>query len=566
MSSVGSLNKQQTRHEERLRRRSIKKLSSLKDSLKDDVRQAVRQASKNALQAADEAKSLRQSRASISLRHSSQLPQLDDLHSLQSGSQAQSVGSHEIAIRRGSHLGRRESNEGLGLFPPNNLGRNPSGLDSVSEPTWPPEVTATTATDTRMTSLTDGNKNHSNKKWSLFPKRKKKKRSHSDFLSSAIAQEAFMCGVCGRAFTLEATAEKHEWEHIEDVVTDLGWIEEVQIIQEDEFASLPFVATSSGDYFGENENTLMTPEKVGSSRVSLITPSAQPRPDVLRKSFTEVPNSVSTSRKGTPKQVGFKTIRDEPNFRMPALKEDPDHSSFSHEPVSILKHTNNNRDIFRSDLEDDSLLVPIGMQQYVVLADEALVDVCTKSESMILTQSEVEAELELEWLAKDKDYYDLLSKRDLDRQKEGRYNRFRAEGKSVVSKVQNKFVDAYQLMKEGKPKSGAQTIDHYTRKSKGDAEGQHLIDHSKSTLYVNVIVKNSIQVVRHELERLAKQRWEDELKRKKDQGQGMDVRKERFEAFRSRAQGNLVKLAGMALASDFTPRRIAVQLSNDLYR
>ena len=375
-----------------------------------------------------------------------------------------------------------------------------------------------------------------------------------------------MCGVCGRAFTLEAAAEKHEWEHIEDVVTDLGWIEEVQIIQEDEFASLPFVATSSGDYFGENENTLMTPEKVGSSRVSLITPSAQPRPDVLRKSFTEVPNSVSTSRKGTPKQVGFKTIRDEPNFRMPALKEDPDHSSFSHEPVSILKHANNNRDLFRSDLEDDSLLVPIGMQQYVVLADEALVDVCTKSEPMILTQSEVEAELELEWLAKDKDYYDLLSKRDLDRQKEGRYNRFRAEGKSVVSKVQNKFVDAYQLMKEGKPKSGAQTIDHYTRKSKGDTEGQHLIDHSKNTLYVNVIVKNSIQVVRHELERLAKQRWEDELKRKKDQGQGMDVRKERFEAFRSRAQGNLVKLAGMALASDFTPRRIAVQLSNDLYR
>ena len=41
---------------------------------------------------------------------------------------------------------------------------------------------------------------------------------------------------------------------------------------------------------------------------------------------------------------------------------------------------------------------------------------------------------------------------------------------------------------------------------------------------------------------------------------------ERFQKFRAVAQGNLVKLAGFALASDFTPRRIAVQLSNDLYR
>jgi hypothetical protein len=562
MSAVGSIQKQQSRQEERLRRRSIKKLNSMnKDSSKkEDAREAVRQASLRALQAADDAMKLKNSRASVCfLNSSSKLPQLDELQSLQSG--AQSLDSHHVAIRRGSHLGMRESNEGISLLP-QRVPQNTSGLDSFSEPSWPPEVT--TATDTRMTSsVTDGKKSNG-KKWSLFS-RQKKKRTHSDFLASSIAQEAFMCGVCGRAFASEAAAEKHEWEHIEDVVTDLGWIEEiVQIAPETDFASLP----PSNDLL--EHGTPGTPERsteldIRSSRISLVTPSTQPRPDVLRKSIVEVPNSGSgRSKAAAPKQVGFRSTRDKPNFGMPSLKEDPDNSSFSHEPISILKPTT--RDLFRSELEDDSLLVPTGMQQYVVLADEALVDVCNKAEPMILTQSEVEAELELEWLAKDKDYYDLLTKRDAERRKDGRYRRFRAEGKSVVSKVQNKFVDAYQLMKEGQPKSGSQAIDHYTRKAKGDAEDMHVIDHSKDTLYVNVIVKNSIQVVRHELERLAKQRWEDEIKKNNEQGTGIDLRKERFQAVRARVQGNLVKLAGLALASDFTPRRIAVQLSNDLYR
>ena len=112
--------------------------------------------------------------------------------------------------------------------------------------------------------------------------------------------------------------------------------------------------------------------------------------------------------------------------------------------------------------------------------------------------------------------------------------------------------------------------------------------------YVNVMVRNSVQVVSHELERLAKKRWED--------ANSQSNAGNRFERFRAIAHGNLgmsfvvvelelwrilvwdcrltnhvswllllfllitVKLAGLALASDFTPRRIAVQLSNDLYR
>jgi hypothetical protein len=73
--------------------------------------------------------------------------------------------------------------------------------------------------------------------------------------------------------------------------------------------------------------------------------------------------------------------------------------------------------------------------------------------------------------------------------------------------VQNKLIDTYQLMKEGDMK-GVGGPDHYERKGKGGHNQQPIV-HTNKTIFVNVIVKNSIQVVRHELERLAKQRWED---------------------------------------------------------
>ena len=124
-------------------------------------------------------------------------------------------------------------------------------------------------------------------------------------------------------------------------------------------------------------------------------------------------------------------------------------------------------------------------------------------------------------------------------------------------------LDAYKLMKEGKSKRGNMSMDHYTRKLKGDSEISHVIQHSTKTLYMNVIVKNSLKVVNNELERLAKIKWADDQSTKSGE---TDIERQRFEQFRAAAQVNLVKLAGLALASDFTPRRIAIQLSNDFYR
>jgi hypothetical protein len=59
---------------------------------------------------------------------------------------------------------------------------------------------------------------------------------------------------------------------------------------------------------------------------------------------------------------------------------------------------------------------------------------------------------------------------------------------------------------------------------------------------VNVMVKNSSQVVSHELERLAKKRWEDA----NSQAHGGN----RFERFRAIAHGNLGKLSQIAREKD----------------
>jgi hypothetical protein len=64
-------------------------------------------------------------------------------------------------------------------------------------------------------------------------------------------------------------------------------------------------------------------------------------------------------------------------------------------------------------------------------------------------------------------------------------------------------------------------------------------------MYVNVLVRNSVQVVKHELERLAREKWEHPEEMEKYT---------KFERFRVLAHTNMVKLAGLALASDFTVR------------
>jgi hypothetical protein len=155
------------------------------------------------------------------------------------------------------------------------------------------------------------------------------------------------------------------------------------------------------------------------------------------------------------------------------------------------------------------------MRNYVLRPDEALVDVVLRAESLILTKTEREAEHELLLLAKDKRYYDEVWSRAASRQINPS-SRYRSDSENVFGKIHNKLLDAYQLMKDSDGSHGGMIHDQYNRKKKrrkgggldDDDEDSKTISHLRSTLYVNVMVKNSIKVVQYELQRLAKQRWE----------------------------------------------------------
>ena len=539
---------------EKLRRQSSRKLSKLKESAKEDARRAVHLAAKRALESANGSNDFESSGSYLDASGRERLPSLDLSHN--------SSSSTERAIRRGSRLGLIENNE----FPVHGDTSFAGSFD----------FELTTVSETRMSSLSEIKQRKA--KWVFLQSKKPKKKA--GFLTSEITQEAWMCGVCGKSFSSWDAAEKHEDYHIKEVVMDLGWMADNNLSN----SSFPFTPTSAApeppqtpdEKSNLHQLHFRTPAATVQSRPDVLrkldassfrTPvgSTQPKPDVLRKSAANLSTSrvqfqtdaIAYSQTMTSPERDTSTSSMDDLLADRAIVQTPVRKPIIKQP-SKMSATNENLDISEHDL-----LVPQGVREYVVLADEALVDVCLKAQSMILTRSEMEAEIELEWLAKDKAYYELLYERQLERHRSGAYSRFRTEGKTLLSKVQNKFVDAYQLMKEGNSKGKISVMDHYTRRVKGDLDAQVVIDHNKKTLYVNVIVKNSIQVVSHELERLAKQRWVEQQKGSKD---GKDDQAERFQRFRAAAQGNLVKLAGLALASDFTPRRIAVQLSNDLYR
>jgi hypothetical protein len=325
-----------------------------------------------------------------------------------------------------------------------------------------------------------------------------------------VSAKAWMCGVCSKSFSSFDAAKKHEDYHIKEIVMDLGWLCET-----------PAPMSSGGNLNTATRPDSLAVSKTGESRNRRSTAPGVPIPP------PGPPPSLLYSN-----QIRYEPINDFDDF----LNE-----------VDPALHD--------------------GVPGYTVLADEALIDVCSKAEALILSQVEREAEFELEILSRDNSYYHMLEMRDIKRREEGVYSRFRTDGKNLAQKVQNKLVDAYAIMKEGKDKKSNIAVDHYKRKYKGGSDVQTEIENTTKTLYVNVIVKNSIKVVSHELDRLAKQRWEEykETHEEKLDGRSADT-KAQFEKFKAMAQGNLVKLAGYALASDFTPRRIAVQLSNDLYR
>lgn len=434
-----------------------------------------------------------------------------------------SIHSHEEAMDRGAKLGSNELNESENFRFQDS--RRQLFLEEAEDT---PDRTRTTAFS------------GSTRKSLKWLRRKKKVKEEVEQ-----AEEIWMCGVCSKTFKSYSAAERHEDYHIKEVLTDLGWTGDDNNI--------------APNYFGSNGmsslNEINNPaRKKPPPKEEDNNQSQQRGPDVLRVSSPMRPLKRASVQPFTP-ALKRKTVAD---------RRDSAESFFSQEKGSHDEDYNlaaTGVGLPRimtpvNETEDHRFLSNLGGEDVVplLLADEALVDVCRKAESLgLLNSAELDAEFEIQCLAKDKAYYDLLFERQSQRKRNGTY-RFRREGTSAISIVQNKFVDAYQLMKEGKTKSGTNTLDYYTRKLKGNAPEELVIDHTRNTVYVNVMVKESIKVVRHELERLAKQRWEDS---QKNNGEETDIERKRFQKFRAAAQGNLVKLAGYALSSDFTPKRVS---------
>lgn len=470
--------------------------------------------------------------------------------------------SHEEAMDRGTKLGSIEMNESERIGKHFEFQGSPRRQLFLDEAEQTPDRTRTTVFSGSTTRSF---------KWLRRNRNKVKKEVEQP-------EEAWMCGVCSKTFSSYDAAEKHEDYHIKEVLTDLGWAG-------DDINVLPNFFGTNGMSSLNEINDKNNPER------AKPPPKEEDQlrgPDVLRLSQSPLRPFKRTSVQPFTPALKRTTVveRRNSNESFDEGSNDEDYNLATGVGVpqilTPIIETSQENQILSSFRGDG--VVPL------LLADEALVDVCHKAESLgLLTRAEQDAEFEIECLAKDKAYYDLLFERQTQRKRDRTY-RFRREGTSAISIVQNKFVDAYQLMKEGKTKSGNNTLDYYTRKLKGNAPEELVLDHTRNTLYVNVMVKESIKVVRHELERLAKKRWEDSLQ---NNGEETDIQRKRFQKFRAAAQGNLVKLAGYALASDFTPRRvsidsavplflsflfvqtdggccfltqIAVQLSNDLYR
>lgn len=363
--------------------------------------------------------------------------------------------------------------------------------------------------------------------------------------SAEATTAAWMCGVCGMVFSTEHSAEKHEREHIADVVAGMEW--------------MPKTHSSSDSFLYHRPMTAAQAKNVPSSSI-LLRPNGStvevenvPTTPKQRSNGVHSPSSMHAVGNATPNvdTVRFRLSSEEENGEVLGFSKKGDdeypglEADLPHTELPKCRTHSNNEVRFADDSsvhhETNSLL--LRGDDRIVLADEALCDVVSRAVPKILTYGECDAERELALLARDKAYYDELSKRAVAR-RVNPSNRFRSDGEDLLAKVQNKFLDAYQLMKESDGKKGVS--DQYNRIKKSGEESVQTITHSDHTLYVNVMVKNSVKVVRHELERLAKQRWEVAT--------AEDESLTKFERFRVYTQIHVVKLAGLALASDFTVR------------
>lgn len=479
----------------------------VRDSLRNEslrIRQSAQFASEHVWKSLESAHSFRGS-ISHRITHGSSL---GSSSSVASSASIETMTSKERAIRRGKRRGSREINEANDIL-----------RDVIADSEFVVDF------GTVMSETTEGENinglGHSpdlkSRDRNRAPLKISQKRSlKTSSLSNASSTEpcdAWMCGVCGQAFATLSSANRHETKHIEQVVKGIC------------AASIP----------PSTRNDVSVP------------PIYRSRSETPSNHAPHSTSGDSTAVDASDPVVNSTTAEPEQSRGLPVVNKLRDRTNSEVRFEDQLHGVHGTVD----DIDEPPLLLPSTVIKPVILADEALLTVCQRAEHLILCSEEIQAEHELALLARDKKYYDDMADRALSR-RVNPMSRYRSDAEGLVGKVHNKLLDAYQLMKEadeGGPRTGLTSTDLYNKKKRKNKDGvigdlDDQIVHTSKTLYVNVMVRNSVQVVKYELQRLAGQRWENA----EESGKNLD----QFERFRIYAHLNIVKLAGIALASDFT--------------
>jgi len=430
-------------------------------------------------------------------------PSFDALSLADGGDASSGESSSARAIRRGRCRANQELNEVDVL---------------VGEDFGSTTATSTTITTVEWSQRQQTESPKKNKKSRFGPLFKKKKKdnqmSDSENLSENNSNgDGWMCGVCGRAFSSFAAATRHETKHIQEVITGLSWTpasrkDALQTRTSFGFDSSYRNVRSRGMSFDDWEEEEKRDDE----------PHDCPQMHTER---TVIPgNSPARFDFGTTRDLSGETPVSKP---LPRVNSDCWPVDNQQDPMQRECNQQNTTQFISKDTLDPA-----------VLADEALLNVCRQAEKQIIKQNEIQAERELALLTRDKAYYDEIKSRAVARQKPPT-DRNRLEGKGLLGKVQNKLLDAYRVIKkaeDGSARLGVTMADRYTkRRRQVDVNSdEDIISHTGSTLYVNVIVRNGVQVVQHELNRLSERGAVD-------------------------AHRNIVKLAGIALASEITVRQ-----------
>lgn len=277
--------------------------------------------------------------------------------------------------------------------------------------------------------------------------------SEDTAIKMASASDAWMCGCCGKVFTTYKSAETHEDKCVQEYAAKLGLMKPPSPSKEPKPSSAAAGTPGRSSLLDFSDAHSMESWEKDSD-------------DEAEDNRKNVGFAPTVEQTGLPQHTPDQNIA--PSATAQSILRHSDPSSVSRSPGNMM--TGLKRPSLLSmpgtldwgDLRAEDQLLPSATRKYMILSDEALVNVVLRAVPMTLSPSEMKAERALKLLAGDKAYYDAMSERAEYRKK---YRLTRAEGTGVLSKVQNKFVDAYQLIKEG---DGDDVMggDQYTGKKK----------------------------------------------------------------------------------------------------